>query len=54
MKRSDLFVLYKITWELVGVACLGFAVFTQENVIELLAMAGVAVLWAILMKMEER
>ena len=53
MKRSDLFMFYKVLWELVGVGCLGIAVITRgyENV--LLPMAGIAVLWAILMKMEE-
>ena len=54
MKRSDLFLYFKATWASMSVACIGFAIFAQENVLQFLAMAGVAVLWAILMKMEER
>ena len=54
MKRSDLFRLYKILWEFVGMVSIILANFLPEHRNEILAMAGVAVLWAILMKMEER
>ena len=54
MKRSDLFMLYKILWEVVGVASIMFAVLIPAIDNELLTLAGVAVLWAILMKMEEK
>lgn len=53
MKRSDLFRLYKILWELVGIGSLALATFVPEHESNFLALAGIAVLWAILAKMEE-
>jgi len=53
MKRSDLFLLYKLIWELVGAVSLALAIFVSEHESNFLALAGIAILWAILMKMEE-
>ena len=53
MKRSDLFRLYKILWEFVGMVSIILTNCGAEYRDEFLAMAGIAVLWAILMKMEE-
>lgn len=53
MKRSDLFMFYKILWEMVGLGSIVFAVLIPAIDNELLTLAGVAILWAILMKMEE-